>query len=285
MTGAAESGRPPAATLLLPALRRVLRPLVWLALRGGVTFPVLADVLRDLFVDVATAMLTDATARTDSRLSLLTGIHRKEIRRRRENPPEPQQEPEAISVMSQILGRWLALTPWVDADGRPRPLPRDPAAGEAGGGSFDALVAGVTRDVRPRAVLEEWLRQGIVHLDATGSVVLDVRAFTPPPGGEEQMFYFARNLHDHAAAAAANVSASGAAPFLDRSLHYDRLSQAAAAELAAHGRAMAVEMLLAANRRAAALAEAEPEPQGPTRRVNLGVYLYVEDEPPSGGTA
>ena len=44
---------------------------------------------------------------------------------------------------------------------------------------------------------------------------------------------WAANLHDHMAAAAANVDPDTAgAPFLERSVHYDNLSAAAAAELA-----------------------------------------------------
>jgi hypothetical protein len=100
------------------------------------------------------------------------------------------------------------------------------------------------------------------------------------------MFYFGRNLADHIAAAAANVSAVGKAPFLDRSVHYDALPTAAAEQLQAMGREAAVRMLLEINRRAMQIAEAHEPAAGPTRRVNLGVYLYSEDEaaaPEAGG--
>ncbi len=68
-------------------------------------------------------------------------------------------------------------------------------------------------------------------LDDDGRILLDSDNFLPQQGREAQLFFFARNLHDHAAAAAAsaNVLAAGTPPFLDRSVHYDRLSPAAAA--------------------------------------------------------
>jgi len=78
------SERPPALPpqALLKAARRLLRPLVRLMMRSGITFPIVADLMRSLFVEVASQeLLTDARARTDSRISLLTGVHRKEIRR------------------------------------------------------------------------------------------------------------------------------------------------------------------------------------------------------------
>ncbi|WP_243634449.1 DUF6502 family protein [Roseicella frigidaeris] len=267
--------------LLLAPLGRLLRPLVRLLIRRGITFPVLAGLLRGLYVEVARRdLLTEPRARTDSRISLLTGIHRKELRRQR--APEPPAPPAVVTLDTQIMARWLGSPATTDAAGRPLPLPRSGAAP-----SFESLVTAVTRDVRPRAVLDDWLGQGRVTLDAAGRVCLLATAFLPPPGSAAQLYYFARNLHDHMAAAAGNLLAGEAPPFLERSLHYDRLGPAAAARLEAEGRKAAQRMLLDLNRLALSLAEAEEGqalPAGtPTRRVNLGVYLYVEEEDPGAG--
>ena len=268
----------PASELLLRSLSRLLRPLVRLLIQNGITYPVIAELVRDLFLDVALRdILRDARARTDSRVSLLTGVHRKEIRRHRAGAAQPEPTPEVVTLSSQIIARWLGAAPWAEG-AAPRPLPRSAPAGEA---SFDGLVEAVTKDVRPRAVLDEWLSQGLVQLDEHDRVVLNVSAFVPRPGRDEQMFYFGRNLHDHIAAAAANVTAAATAPFLDRSVHYDALPATVAGQLEAMGREAAVRMLLDINRHAMALAENADPAAGPTRRVNLGVYLYVEDEPPA----
>ncbi len=267
---------PPAADLLKP-VARLLRPLLRLLIRSGVTFPLLAELLRGLYVEVAAAQLP-AAARTDSRLSLLTGVHRKEIRRLREAAPETPEVPEAVTLSSQIIARWLAM-PEDAATGRPPPLPRS-APDDAP--SFERLVAEVTRDLRPRTVLDDWLAQGIVRLDAAQQVVLNTAAFLPRPGTAEQLYYFARNLHDHLAAASANV-AGGQPAFLDRAVHYDRLPPAIAARMEAIGREAAQQMLLDINRRVLAMLEAEGDalPPGEAgRRVNLGVYLYAENEDP-----
>ncbi len=273
----------PAPDLLLKSLGKLLRPLVRLLIRNGITFPVLADVLRDLYLDVALHdELTDERARTDSRVSLLTGIHRKLIRRQRDAVVAPDPIPEIVTLSSQIIARWLGAAPWASGGDVPRPLPRTATAGEP---SFDGLVEAVTKDLRPRAVLDEWLSQDIVSLGPDDRVVLNVAAFVPSPGRDEQLFYFGRNLHDHIAAASANISAVGKAPFMDRSVHYDALPIAAAERLEALGREAAMRLLLDINRQAMELAAAHDPPVGPTRRVNLGLYLYVEDEPPPGPAA
>jgi hypothetical protein len=163
-----------AASALLQGLRQLLRPLVRLLIQRGITFPALAELLRELYVDVARRdLLRDPQARTDSRISLLTGVHRKELRRQRTIPDAAGQEPQSLSLSSQIIARWLAAPPWSGADGGPLALPRTAPAGEA---SFDALVSSVTRDMRPRAVLDEWLSEGVVHLDAGDRVVLSAAA-------------------------------------------------------------------------------------------------------------
>ena len=109
--------------------------------------------------------------------------------------------------------------------------------------------------------------------------MLNADAFVPLPGRNEQLFYFARNLHDHIAAAAANISARAAAPFLDRSVHYDQLPVDVAATLEAMGREAAQKMLVEINRAALRMTDVAPPASGQTRRVNLGVYLYTENDP------
>ncbi|WP_426956350.1 DUF6502 family protein [Muricoccus radiodurans] len=276
-----STAAPPPDALVRP-LRRLLRPLVRLLVRAGVTFPVLSDLLRGLYVEVAVAELpADARARSDSRLTLMTGVHRKEIRRLREEGwPEAEVAPVVVTLSSQVMARWLGLAEYLDEAGAPRPLPR--LTPPEGGPSFEALVSAVTTDLRPRTVLDSWIAAGLATLDAEDRVHLEARAFVPREGMEGRLFYFARNLHDHVAAAAANVLATGPAPFLERSLHYDRLTPAAAAALESAGREAGQAMLVDLNRLALSLvAEGEAAPGAPTRRVNLGVYLYAEDEPPA----
>src|SRR5271154_5802307 len=91
----AERAQPVLPAALLKATRRVMRPLVRLMMQSGVTFPVLADTLRQLFVEVAVnEILPDRRSRTDSRVSLLSGVHRKEIKRLRSLPLNDAETPD-----------------------------------------------------------------------------------------------------------------------------------------------------------------------------------------------
>ncbi|MFT4096440.1 MAG: DUF6502 family protein [Rhodoblastus sp.] len=259
----------PQADRLLGPLKRLLRPLVRLAIRAGLTFPALTDLLRELYVNVAEHDFALADKeQTDSRISLLTGIHRKEVRRLRGAGAPVRDVPSAVSRTSQIVARWLASPRFSDRKTGPKPLRR---AGSPGRGpTFEDLVESVTRDVRPRAVLDEWLDRKLVVIDADGHVVLTQAAIAPGAGDERQLHYFGRNLHDHIAAASANVQAS-APPFMERAVHYEGLTEEQAKKLESLSRELGMDALRKANEQAHA--DTETGVNGDWR-WNFGIYVF-----------
>ncbi|MGY8662317.1 DUF6502 family protein [Bradyrhizobium sp. UFLA05-109] len=263
--------QPNAAAKLHAPLARLLRPLVRLCIRSGMTFPALAQLLRELFVNVAEHdFALEGKEQTDSRVSLLTGIHRKEVARLRGAGAPVHEAPAAVSLTSAVIARWFAAPEFTDAKGEPLPLPRM-AEGEAP--SFEQLVASVTKDVRPRAVLDEWLDRGLVRINGEDEIELVEAAFVPPGENDSKWYYLGRNLHDHIAAAAENVS--GPAPrFLERAVHYNGLSPKLAKRLEARSRELAMEALQTANREAR---RALAKDKGGDARWNFGTYIYCED--------
>ena len=264
--------KPEGASLHAP-LARLLRPLVRLLVARGITFPALTDLLRELYVNVAEYdFALPGKEQTDSRVSLLTGIHRKEVRRLRGAGAPVSAVPAVVSRTSRIIARWIADPAFTDPQGQPLPLPR---TADAGAPSFEVLVSGITRDLRPRAVLDEWLDRGLASLDPQDRIVLAEAAYVPRGDGsaEPQLYYFGRNLHDHVAAAVANISAE-APRFLERAVHYDGLSPAVAMELERRSRDLAMEALTAANRQAHEACEADA---GGRWRWNFGVYVFAEE--------
>ena len=266
----AAAPQPTAAKLHAP-LARLLRPLVRLCIRSGMTFPALAQLLRELFVNVAEHdFALEGKEQTDSRVSLLTGIHRKEVARLRGAGAPVHEAPAAVSLTSAVIARWLAAPEFTDAKGEPLPLPRT-AEGDAP--SFEQLVESITKDVRPRAVLDEWLDRKLVTINGDDEIVLIDTGFVPRGDDDRKWHYLGRNLHDHVAAAAENVS--GPAPrFLERAVHYDGLSPKLAKRLEARSRELAMEALKVANREAN---RALAKDKGGNSRWNFGVYVFHED--------
>ena len=268
----------PAATpspAFVLALRRVLRPLVRLMLARGVTLPYLTELLKALLVEVADKEFRiGARAPTDSRVSLVTGVHRKDVSRLRQAlESSAETVPQVVSLGAQLVAVWLGSPQYLDEAGRPRPLPR--FVSEGGELSFEGLVASVNSDIRSRVVLDEWLRLGVVHFDDARRVCLNAEAFVPAAGFDEKAFYFGHNLHDHAAAAAHNLL-GGQPAFLERSVHYDALSPGSIQRLARQSEEFGMKALLALNKSALAAEQQDAADSTPRQRMTFGIYFYAE---------
>ena len=76
-------------TAFAKALRRVLLPLVRLMLTRGLHYPAAAEMLKSLYVEIADREFAlDTKRQTDSRVSLISGVHRKDVKRLRHALPE-----------------------------------------------------------------------------------------------------------------------------------------------------------------------------------------------------
>jgi hypothetical protein len=262
--------------VLIDVLRRVLAPVVRLMLAKGITLPMAIELLKRIFVEVAQRDLaTDGKGATDSRISLLTGVHRKDVRRFRELPQLDTELPEKVSLGAQVIARWTTHADWLDADGHAKALPR---LGKNGAeASFDALVSSISRDIRPRSVLDEWLRLGVVSVNDDDEVVLREEAFIPQQGSEEKLAYFGLNLGDHAAAATDNLLVPGQAWF-ERSVHHEGLSEAHVATIRERASEHGMKLLKDLHRQAENPASADEKGGG--RRFTCGVYFYSTDDQP-----
>lgn len=253
-----------------------MRPIVRLMLRKGITYTYFADLLKGLFVEVAhKEFKLEDKAPTDSRISLITGVHRKDVRRLRSAPPDEDEHlPAAISLGAHLVSTWLNTPPFCKPPGTPLPLPRLASAG--GDFSFDGLVAIVSKDIRARAVLDEWLRLGIARVDDQDIVHLESKAFVPQKGFDEKVAYFSHNIHDHACAAVHNLTDDGPA-FFERSVHYDALTPQSIEQLRSAVGTDGMQVLIALNCLAANCEARDAKADEQSRqRITIGLYMYTE---------
>ncbi len=274
MSPAVNSAPQPA--LVLERVLRVLAPLVRLLVRHGIGYPAFAAALKRVFLDAARAELAArGMTQTDSAVTLLSGVHRRDVREltRGERAAAPAAPP--LGLAGEVVARWLAERDFRDRRGAPRVLPR---SADAAAGSFDALVQGISSDVRPRAVLDELLRLGVVEEDGRG-VHLRQGGFAPRADFAQLSDLFARNLHDHAAAAAANLQ--GEADFLEQAVYVDHITEASAARLqqaAQRAWQQALRSVMAEAQARFDHDEAQAAPAERTQRARFGVYFFKTRE-------
>lgn len=263
-------GSPPPA--LINALQRLLRPLVRLLLNHQFTYPQLAAMLKSVYVNVAEEEFQVSGKRqSDSRINLLTGIHRKDVKRLRAEPQDSNSVPSSVSIGAQLIAYWLGEPEYQDSAGSPKPLSIKP--GPEGPSEFDQFVSRVVKqDIRPRVILDEWQRLGVAHLE-NDCVTLNTGAFTPDKGFEEKMFFFGKNLQDHIAAGTHNVL--GQKPsYFDRSVYYDGLSAASVDELRLLAEQTGMKALTDMNKAALSLQQKDQASENANYRINFGVFNY-----------
>lgn len=247
-----------------------MRPLVRALLAAGVDYTRLAAALKPVFVDEARRALAQHGRKdTDSALSLLSGVHRKDIRSWRESGI-PQRPTGELSISNRVFARWMQDPDYQDRRRRPRALPRlGPAP------SFDSLASSVTLDVRPFNVLAELVRLGLVRIEPheNGDMVVPCRdGYVPPPGSLELLELFGGNVSDHAAAAVANLL--GEAPRLEQSVFAEGIRIESAKQLHELGRklwAQARREMIAQAQHFYDADRAHPEA---THRVRFGMYFW-----------
>ena len=260
---------------LVNALTCILRPLVRLLIRHQITFPFISQLLKSVYLEMAVeASPGDAKRITDSRLSLLTGVHRKDVRRlRQENEAIAMPEIKATSLGAQVVAAWLGEKAYTDRRGQSLALFR---LEKSGAPSFETLVEEVSRqDVRSRSLLDEWLRSGVVTLDNDDKVHLVQDAFIPPDNFDEKVFFFGHNLHDHIAAGVDNLS-NEKTPFFDRGVYYNNLKPESVTELQSFINKEAMVLLRSVNKKARQMQKKDSVSESANRRFRFGAYYYSE---------
>jgi len=248
------------------ALSRILRPLIRSMIARGLTFPKLSDLLKPLFVQCAEADFGLAGKRmTDSRISLLTGLQRRDVRAHRDQVFQSTEE--STGPLPRIVTRWVSDEAWSE-DGTPHTLPRTGASR-----SFEALVHSVSRDMHPRTLLDELERQGVVAIDDDQITLLSDSYL--PSGDDAKLAYFAANLGDHSEAAAANLN-EDKPPFFERAVHYNQLSDASLATLETLAREKQHALMTELNAEANRLQQQDKQKAQAKGRFRFGAFIYTE---------
>ncbi len=173
---------------LQAALRKILKSLGRLALRFGLSYEQFDELAKQAFVEVAEEkeFMLPGRKHTDSRIAVVTGLSRKEVKRLREleRNPENLATPAQYNRAAKVLNRWLRDPDYLDQIGSPRILPVESEHGEL---SFSSLVRRSGGDIPVRAVLDELIRVGAVVRLEDGRARVVRQAYTPLENIEDKL--------------------------------------------------------------------------------------------------
>lgn len=240
---------------MIAVIDALLAPIARLCVARGVLFPQAADRLKAQFLAAAQTLGGADKPPTDSRISVMTGLQRRDIARLRDLPATPPVPPNPLA---RLVAVWLNDHEGADLS-------------RSGDGSFDEMALRVRKDVHPRTLLEQLITTGTVAV-TDDKVRLLTPYYQPLAGSDDQLAYLGANGGDFLSAATDNVM-QDPAPNFEQSVHYNHLSAAAVAELDALHRTRQMALLQEISARAAALQDTSP---GQTR-FRAGGYFYKKE--------
>jgi hypothetical protein len=261
---------------LSAAAVRILRALVRILLRYGMSFDGFTEVAKRVYIDVATKDFTiPGRKQSISRISTLTGIYRREVSRIMELPVIDDEEIIARhNRAARVIGGWLHDPDYSDADGQAIALK---LAGDKP--SFTHLVRKYSGDIPTRAILDELTRVSAVEQDKDGAIRLLSRGYVPKHGEADMIGILGTDVTDFISTIDHNLQHESSDSRLQLKVVYDNLPQEAIEEFQAlaskRGRDLLEEfnVWLAERDR-----DANPDSAGTGRvRAGLGVYYFEED--------
>lgn len=161
---------------ILNAFLVVLRPIIRILLRYGIGYREFLEVVKTAFVDIASTDFGLRGRLTNiSRVAVMTGLTRKEVRRLRDKISKGgDMVVVRATPIADVLHHWHAHDEYTDDGGDPKPLPFH---GDIS--SFTSLVKKFGGDIPAGAMRTEMKRVGAVVVNDDDSISITERVYKP----------------------------------------------------------------------------------------------------------
>jgi hypothetical protein len=145
---------------LREALALMLKPLVRLMIAQGITHAEFSETTKEVYVETALRHFEDPGKVNKSRIAILTGLTRKEVKNVIDRTLEEGHKDKTYSRPERVLTGWFSDPKYTGPYGIPLELPYE--AGHPESPSFVNLVREYSGDMAPRQMLNELLVSGSV---------------------------------------------------------------------------------------------------------------------------
>ena len=205
---------------LFAAIVSLLQPLVRILLRNGVPYGTFADLAKYVYVKVAMEEFgLPNRKQTASRVSIITGLTRKEVSRVQGISDTGNEETvERYNRAARVVTGWVRDSRFSDSNGSPADL-----VVEGSGISFSELVRQYSGDMPVRAVLDELDRVGAIDRLPDGRIRLIARAYIPVSGDVEKLGILGTDVRDLISTIDNNITKDAGEGVLQRKVSYDNL--------------------------------------------------------------
>lgn len=213
---------------LFNAIYRLCKPLVRILLRNGIPFSGFTDILKQAYVEVAASEFgVQGRKQSDSRVSTITGLTRKEVARIKNLEARDEETmPKHYNRAARVVFGWVHDTTYHDKNGSTLEL-----AFEGQEPSFASLVKAYSGDVPARAILDELVQVGVAELTYNNRVKLIERAYIPARDEIEKLHILGTDVSGLIQTIDRNIYKTDLTPFFQRKVYYDNLPEEALDEI------------------------------------------------------
>lgn len=190
------------------ALRMMLKPLVKLLVSQGVSHGDFSEAAKDVYVEVAIRHFDRSSKVNQSKVAILTGLTRKEVKNVIDRAMRSDPQSRNYSRPARVLAGWHSDPRFLGPYGVPLEIPYESTV-EGGAPCFVELVKTYSGDMAPRPMLKELMRIGaVVETDKSMLKVLR-REFIPEALSAELVERLGQVAHNFFSTAAKNIEKSG----------------------------------------------------------------------------
>ena len=252
------------AEFAIKYVSKVMTPLIRWLIKSGVGYKDFNNHIKRLFFEQASLeALHSQTKSTDSALSLLAGLNRRDVSYFKDNPAEVvNASSEILSTSSRVITLWVSKN-W------DRHLPM---YGEDI--SFESLCKEVSQDTHPKTVLLDLERLGLVSIEGN-TVLLHSESFTPSNTCLRVQGLLAQSTTDHLSAGLTNIF-EPQNMFLEQALNADELTPESIQELRNFSTQLWNELSQQLMQKAIECSKRDQGKEDANYRFTFGVYQYNE---------
>jgi hypothetical protein len=258
--------------ILATAVLQLLRPLVRILLRNGVAYGTLAGWVRQVYVDVAFAdFAPEGKKQTISRVSAMTGLTRKEVKRlleRDETETDPGQARYSRAI--RVISGWLNDQRFQDDNGKPGVLPV-----EGKHNSFALLVKEYSGDIPTKAMLAMLEEAGTVKT-VQDRVRLMRRAYVPGSDAVEKIRILGNDVYELVSTIDNNLTAMPEQLRFQRKVAYDNIDPAAVEKLKKMSVTKAQALLEQLDKQFSSN-ELDEDSADRGKYISVGIYYHEQD--------
>ncbi len=260
---------------LSQAVIRMLNPIVRMLLHYNVSHSEFTELAKRSYVNVAFKYFSIANRKkTNSRVSVITGLSRQEVVRISEISMDEEPETKGpLNRARRVIGGWLSDADFLDDDNEPKILP---LRGDAI--SFNELAVRYSGGITARAILDELIRVGSVEKIDNDNVKLKHHGYVPNDSDIEVLKVISTHVRDHLDASIHNLIIKQDLRF-ERQLTYVDMPDSTVDEFKKLSHEKSSILLVELNQWLADKKKnTNPNRDEPLSRIGIGIYYIKSDK-------